>query len=163
MPTDSFRAVLAEGDFKKYTVEFKQLEIDSLPAGDTLVQVAYSSLNYKDGLSVTGRGKIIQQFPMVPGNDFVGTVIESSAPEFRAGDKVIGIGRGLGESRWGGYSQIVRIPATALVKVPDGLTLIQSMAIGTAGFTSMLSLIALEKHGILPDERELLITGATGE
>ena len=162
MSTQTFRALLAEGSLNKYTANFKQLEIESLPAGDILVGVAYSSLNYKDGLAVTGRGKIIHELPMVPGNDFVGTVVESSSSEFRSGDNVIGIGRGLGESRWGGYSQFVRVPASTLVKVPGGLSPIQCMAIGTAGFTSMLSLIALEKHGILPDERELLVTGAAG-
>jgi acrylyl-CoA reductase (NADPH) len=165
MPTKTFRALLAEGDARSYTTTLKELDLSALPAADVLVQVDYSSLNYKDALAATGRGKIIHNFPMVCGNDLAGRVVESNSPGFRVGDKVVAVGGGLGVEHWGGYSQMARVSASALVHLPVGLTLEHAMAIGTAGFTALLSLMALEHHGILPrgaNGKELLVTGAAG-
>ena len=162
MSADSFKALIAEGNSSAYTVAFKELTNDALPPDGVLVEIQYSSLNYKDGLAVTGRGKIIRKFPMVLGIDFAGIVLESSSADFRKGDEVLGVGNGFSETRWGGFTQRQRVPAEALVHVPKGLTLKQTMAIGSAGFTSMLCLIALEHHGIQPGEKEIIITGAAG-
>jgi acrylyl-CoA reductase (NADPH) len=162
MPKETFTAVFAEGTSERYSVSLKRLERASLPDGQVLVEIAYSSLNYKDGLALTGRGKVIRKFPMVCGIDLAGRVLESSDPEFRAGDEVLAVGQGLGETVWGGLSQLARVPATALLHLPAGLTLKQSMSIGTAGFTAMLSLMALEQNGITPGAGEVLVTGAGG-
>jgi acrylyl-CoA reductase (NADPH) len=159
---DTFRALIATARAGGYTTELEDLDADALPPGEVLVDVAYSSLNYKDALAVTGRGKIIRSFPMVCGIDLAGRVIESRSPEFRPGDEVIAVGQGLGETHWGGYSQRARVSAQALLPLPDGLSLKQAMAIGTAGFTAMLSLLALEHHGVVPGHREVLVTGAAG-
>jgi putative YhdH/YhfP family quinone oxidoreductase len=140
-----------------------RLEDVELPAeGEVVVDIAYSSLNYKDALAVTGRGKIVRRFPMVLGIDLAGTVVSSSSPEFKAGDRVVGIAQGLGELDWGGYAGQQRVKADAIVPLPDGLDPEQAMAIGTAGFTAMLCVLALEQHGIVPSEREVVVTGATG-
>ena len=132
---EMFRAFVAEGTHDRYTTEFKDLSRDMLPAGDVLLEVVYSSLNYKDALAVTGRGKIIRLFPMVCGIDLAGRVIESQSPEFTAGDELLAVGHGLGETHWGGYSQRARLPADAVLRLPAGVGLKQAMAIGTAGFT----------------------------
>ncbi|MGA8143237.1 MAG: MDR family oxidoreductase [Candidatus Acidiferrales bacterium] len=162
MPADSFKALIAEGNSNAYTVAFKELTNEALPKDEVLVEIQYSSLNYKDGLAVTGRGKIIRKFPMVLGIDFAGRVLESRSPEFRPGDQVFAVGHGFSETRWGGYSQRQRVPAEALLRIPKGLSLKQTMAIGSAGFTSMLCLIALEHQGIKPGEKEIIVTGAAG-
>jgi acrylyl-CoA reductase (NADPH) len=162
MTSETFSALVAEGSSSAYTVALMQLPKDSLPEGDVLVDVAYSSLNYKDGLAVTARGKIIRKFPMVCGIDLAGRVLESSVPEFRAGDEVLAVGQGLGETRWGGYSQRARVPGDVLLRVPAGLSSKQTMAIGTAGFTAMLSLMALEQNGVKPGTKEIIVTGAGG-
>lgn len=136
---------------------------EDLPAGDVLVDVLYSSLNYKDGLAVTGRGKIIRgDFPFVPGIDLVGRVRASQTDAFAEGDLVVQTGGGLGEHRWGGYSQIQRLPTAWLGPLPEGLTPRQAMVAGTAGYTAMLSVMALEEHGLTPDAGEVLVTGASG-
>jgi len=157
-----FNALIAEGTNDHYSVSLKELRLDSLPDGQVLVKNLYSSLNYKDALALTGRGKIIRKFPMVCGTDLAGRVMESNSPEFRAGDEVFAIGQGLGETRWGGLSQRTRVPAESLLHLPEGLSLKQSMAIGTAGFTAMLSLMALEHNGLKPGTGEVLVTGAAG-
>src|ERR1700721_2112272 len=162
MSADKFKALIAEGNSSAYKVAFKELTNDELPKEDVLIEVQYSSVNYKDGLAVTGRGKIIRKFPMVLGIDMAGRVLESNSPEFRPGDQVLAVGNGFSETRWGGYSQRQRVPAVALVHIPKGLTLKQTMAIGSAGFTSMLCLIALEHYGVKPGEKEIIITGAGG-
>jgi acrylyl-CoA reductase (NADPH) len=158
----TFRALIAEGTADRYVTHFKELSADALPQGDVLIDVVYSSLNYKDALTVTGRGRIIRRFPMVCGIDLSGRVIATESPAFAIGDEVIVAGQGLGETQWGGYSQRARVRADAAVKLPAGLDLKQAMAIGTAGFTAMLSLIALEDHGIVPGDREVVVTGAAG-
>ena len=158
----TFRALIAEGTADRYVTRFANLDADALPQGDVLIEVAYSSLNYKDALAVTGRGKIIRRFPMVCGIDLSGRVIATESPAFRIGDEVIVAGHGLGETHWGGFSQRARVRADAAVQLPAGLNLEQAMAIGTAGFTAMLSLIALEDHGIGPGDRDVVVTGAAG-
>jgi acrylyl-CoA reductase (NADPH) len=135
---------------------------DQLPPGEVLIRIAYSSLNYKDGLAVTGKPGVIRKFPMVAGIDFAGTVEESSSPDFRAGDSVVLTGAGASEILWGGYAEYARWNAEHLVRLPSSLSLRQSMAIGTAGFTAMQSVIALERHGLIPGGREVLVTGAAG-
>jgi len=157
----TFRALLAEKTDGGYRAELRELRDEDLK-GEVLVDVAYSSLNYKDALAVTAKGKIIRRFPMVIGIDLVGTVVESASDEFSAGDRVIGIAQGLGETEWGGYTQRQRVSANALVRVPDSLTFAQAMGIGTAGFTAMLCVMALQRNGVVPSDRELVVTGAAG-
>ena len=158
----TFRALIAEGSGDGYATRLGDIPEDALPPGDLLIDVAYSSLNYKDGLAVTGRGRIIRRFPMVCGIDLSGRVLSSQSREFAAGDEILVAGQGLGETHWGGYSQRARVPASAAVKLPAGLDLKQAMAVGTAGFTAMLSLMALEDHGITAGDREAVVTGASG-
>src|SRR5687768_6544081 len=143
-------------------VAFEEITDDDLPKGGVTVDVAYSSLNYKDGLAVTGRGRIVRKFPMVLGIDLAGTVVDSDTDEYKPGDRVLATGQGLGELHWGGYAQRERVPADALVSVPEGLSLEQAMQIGTAGITAMLCVLALEQNNVLPDEREVIVTGAAG-
>jgi len=140
-----------------------RLEEADLPAeGEVVVDVAYSSLNYKDALAVTGRGRIVRRFPLVLGIDLAGTVVESSSDPFRSGDRVVGIAQGLGELDGGGYAERQRVHADAIVPLPQSLDFETAMAIGTAGFTAMLCVMALEAYGIEPDEREVVVTGAAG-
>jgi len=141
---------------------FRQLTRGDLQDGDVLVSVEYSSLNYKDGLALTGKGKVIRKFPMIPGIDLAGTVVESSSAEYKPGDKVVAVGQGLGETRWGGYSQMQRVASDALNRIPEPFDPLQTMAIGTAGFTAMLAVMALEKFDIANIEREVIVTGAAG-
>jgi len=126
------------------------------------VRVEYSTLNYKDALAITGKAPVVRQFPMVPGIDFAGTVEHSSNPSYKSGDKVLLNGWGVGESHWGGLSQLARIKADWLIPLPAALTARQAMAVGTAGYTAMLSVMALERHGIRPGDGEILVTGAAG-
>ena len=141
----------------------QELTDDQLPDGDVTVAVRYSSLNYKDGLAVTGKGKIIRSFPMVCGIDLAGTVESSDSPAFQPGDDVVVTGWGLSETTPGGYTQRQRLKSDWLVKRPDALTLQQTMAIGTAGLTAMLCIIALERNGLTPAaEGEIVVTGAGG-
>ena len=146
----------------KTTAAIRQLTTSDLPAGEVLVDVAYSSLNYKDGLAVTGTGKIVRQFPIVPGIDFAGTVVESASERFQAGDQVILTGWGVGEKYWGGYAQQARVQADWLVPLPSNLTAQQAMTIGTAGLTAMLCVMALTDAGVKPESGEVLVTGAAG-
>jgi acrylyl-CoA reductase (NADPH) len=141
---------------------FRELPVDALPPGDVLVSVAWSSLNYKDALAVTGRGKIVRKFPMVAGIDLAGTVEESLSPKFKKGDQILVTGCGIGEETWGGYAQLARVKAEWVVPVPKGLSLKQAMALGTAGFTAMLCVMALEDHGLKPGDGDVVVTGAAG-
>ncbi len=159
---ESFSALVLEQRDGATVAGVQTLDTSALPAGDVRVAVAYSSLNYKDGLAITGRGKIIRQFPMVPGIDFAGTVAESQHPEYQPGDQVVLTGWGVGERHWGGMAQQARVKGDWLVPLPAGLTPLQAMGIGTAGFTAMLCVLALEDHGLRPGGRELLVTGAAG-
>ena len=158
-----FDALVLDQREGRLTAAVRSLEPGDLPDGDVLVAVHYSSLNYKDGLAVTGEGKIIRgAYPFVPGIDLVGTVQASESPLFAAGDVVVGTGWGLGEVHWGGYAQQQRVRAEWLVPLPDGLSPRQAMVIGTAGLTAMLSVMALEAHGTTPDRGEVVVTGASG-
>lgn len=162
MSDGTFRALVVEEGGGERRVEFRDLRSDDLPAGEVLVRVAYSTLNYKDGLAVTGKGKILRGSPMVPGIDFAGTVVESASPEYQPGDPVVLTGWGVGERHWGGFSQMARVKAEWLVPLPEGMTLEQAMSMGTAGFTAMLAVLALEQQGVAPGGRPVLVTGAAG-
>lgn len=159
---ETFRALVLEDASGTVSASVKNLSKDSLPEGDILVSVAYSSLNYKDALAVTNRGKIVRRFPMVPGIDLSGTVVESKSSRFQTGDEVVLTGWGVGEEHWGGFAQLARLKADWLLPLPDGLTLKRVMAIGTAGLTAMFCVMALEEHGVEPDRGDILVTGATG-
>ena len=139
-----------------------QLDDSDLMEGDVTVRVEYTTINYKDGLALTGRSPIIRKFPLIPGIDFSGSVIESSHDGFSEGDRVILNGFGVGEVHSGGFAQRARVNGDWLVPLPDGLDLRQAMAIGTAGYTAMLSVMALEDHGIKPGDGDILVTGASG-
>ena len=157
-----FKAVLIEKDDAGYRAAVKELDEASLPEGDVTVAVQYSTLNYKDGLAITGKGPVVRKFPMVPGIDLVGTVEHSSNPEYKVGDAVVLNGWGVGEGHWGGLAQKARLKGDWLVPLPKGFTPKQAMAIGTAGYTAMLCVMALERHGVTPDKGEVLVTGANG-
>lgn len=157
-----FNAILIEKNDDDYQANLTTLEDTKLPEGDVTVRVSYSTLNYKDGLAITGRGPVVRKFPMVPGIDLAGTVETSSHPRFKAGDKVLLNGWGVGESHWGGLSQKARLNGDWLIPLPDSMSERLAMAIGTAGYTAMLCLIALERHGLTPDSGEVLVTGANG-
>ncbi|MCM0028355.1 MAG: oxidoreductase [Polynucleobacter sp.] len=157
-----FKAIVVNKDDKGYRAELDQLEESALPAGDVRVRVHYSTLNYKDGLAITGKGPVVRSFPMVPGIDFAGEVLESTSPEFKVGDAVLLNGWGVGEGHWGGLAQQARVKADWLIPLPKGFTAKQALAIGTAGYTAMLCVMALQKHGIKPADGEVLVTGAAG-
>ena len=157
-----FKAIVINKDDKGYRAELGQLEESALPAGDVRVRVQYSTLNYKDGLAITGKGPVVRSFPMVPGIDFAGEVLESTSPEFKVGDAVLLNGWGVGEGHWGGLAQQARVKADWLIPLPKGFTAKQALAIGTAGYTAMLCVMALQKHGVKPADGELLVTGAAG-
>lgn len=161
--TNGFKALVLEQDNEGRTrAIIKNLVPADLPDEDVLVKVEYSSLNYKDGMAVTGTGKIVLQWPMVPGIDLAGTVIESKTPVYHAGDKVLLTGWGVGEKYWGGYSQRQRVRGDWLVPLPARLSSMQAMAIGTAGLTAMLCLMALEAGGVKQGSGPVLVTGAAG-
>jgi acrylyl-CoA reductase (NADPH) len=162
MTRDSFQALVLEQQAQGVRPILRELAVDDLPAGDVLVSVAYSSLNYKDALAVTNQGRIVRSFPFVPGIDFAGTVAESRSPAYTAGERVVLTGWGVGERHWGGYAQLARVQSDWLVPLPQGLDLQAAMGIGTAGFTAMLCVMALEDHGLRPGGREVLVTGAAG-
>jgi len=162
MLPETYTALLVDQREGATVAEIRTLTPADLPPGDVIVRVAYSSLNYKDGLAVTGTGKIIRSFPLVPGIDLAGTVIESGSPAYKPGDAVILTGWGIGERYWGGYTQLTRVKSEWLVPLPNGLSQLHSMAIGTAGLTAMLCVMALEEAGIVLNNREVLVTGAAG-
>lgn len=157
-----FKALVLNEVEGKTVSAVESLELDALPAEDVLVEVDYSSLNYKDGLAVTGTGKIIRNFPMVPGIDLVGTVVESASDDYNTGDKVVMTGWGVGENYWGGYSQMARMKPEWLVHLPEGMEPRKTMEIGTAGLTAMLCVMALEDGGVLPASGPVIVTGAAG-
>jgi acrylyl-CoA reductase (NADPH) len=157
-----FKAIVINKDDKGYRAELDRLEESALPAGDVRVRVHYSTLNYKDGLAITGKGPVVRSFPMVPGIDFAGEVLESTSPEFKVGDAVLLNGWGVGEGHWGGLAQQARVKADWLIPLPKGFTAKQALAIGTAGYTAMLCVMALQKHGVKPADGEVLVTGAAG-
>lgn len=157
-----FSAIVIDKTDDKQSVALTQVDESQLPEGDVTIDIAYSTLNYKDGLAITGSSPVVRKFPMVPGIDLVGTVRESSNGDWKAGDKVVLNGWGVGEGHWGGLSQVARLKGDWLVPLPAAFTPAQAMAIGTAGYTAALCVEALVNAGITPDQGEILVTGATG-
>ncbi|HIF9431732.1 TPA: MDR family oxidoreductase [Photobacterium damselae] len=157
-----FKALVLNQEDKKTLVSIEQLDESQLPEGDVLIDVDYSSLNYKDGLAITGKGRIVRQFPMVPGIDLVGTVSQSNDNRYQAGDKVVLTGWGVGEGHWGGMAEKARLKADWLVPMPQAFDGKQAMMIGTAGVTAMLCVQALVDAGVKPQDGEVLVTGASG-
>jgi acrylyl-CoA reductase (NADPH) len=157
-----FKAILIEKDDSGYRAGVKEIDEAELPAGEVGVRIAYSTINYKDGLALTGKSPVVRKFPLVAGIDFAGVVETSDDPRYRPGDAVLLNGWGVGESHWGGLAQRARVKADWLVPLPDGLSARQAMAIGTAGYTAMLCVLALEHHDIQPEAGDILVTGANG-
>lgn len=157
-----FKALVIEKADGRQTVGVKELDEAAMMAGDTLVRVTHSTVNYKDGLAITGRAPVVRRFPMVPGIDFCGVVERTSDPMFQPGDRVILNGWGVGEAHWGGYAEKAQVMGDWLVPLPAAFTPAQAMAIGTAGYTAMLSVLALERHGIRPESGPAIVTGAAG-
>jgi acrylyl-CoA reductase (NADPH) len=157
-----FSALLISKTDEGQTVEVAQLDEGRLPEGDVVIDVEYSTLNYKDGLAITGRSPVVRKWPMVPGIDLAGTVSESGHADWKAGDKVVLNGFGVGETHWGGLAQKARLKGDWLIALPAGISARQAMAIGTAGYTAALCVDALAKAGVTPDKGEVLVTGATG-
>ena len=161
MNASGFRALVAREEGGRQSVALETLTDADLPAADVTVDVEFSSFNYKDGLALAGRNRILRHYPIIPGIDFAGTVAQSASPRFRPGDKVVLTGFGVGENWSGGFAERARVKSAWLVALPAGLDARQAMAIGTAGFTAMLAVLALERHGIAKGG-EVLVTGAAG-
>ena len=157
-----FKGILIEKDEQGYRATLKDIDDAALPEGNVTVRVSHSTLNYKDGLAITGKSPVVRKFPMVPGIDLAGVVETSSHPEYKIGDAVVLNGWGVGETHWGGLAQRARLNGDWLVPLPAAFTPAQAMAIGTAGYTAMLCVLALERHGVTPDKGEVLVTGAAG-
>lgn len=157
-----FKAMVIDKDEQGYRSQLKELSETQLPDEDVTLDVSYSTLNYKDALAICNKGPIVRQFPMVPGIDFVGRVTASRHPDWKQGDAALLTGWGVGEKRWGGLAQKASVSGDWLVAVPETLTPLNTMAIGTAGFTAMLCVLALEKQGITPASGPVLVTGASG-
>ncbi len=158
----SFKAIRIDKADKGTTATLTQFDETELMDGDVTVAVEWSTLNYKDGLAVTGKAPVVRRFPMIAGIDFAGTVAQSSHPAWKAGDKVVCTGWGMGETHLGAYAERARVKGDWLVRLPDGLSAREAMAIGTAGFTAMLAVLALEKHGLTPQAGPVVVTGAAG-
>jgi acrylyl-CoA reductase (NADPH) len=158
----SFNALVLEESEGKVRAGLQRLEESALPPGDVTVRVSHSTLNYKDGLILNGLGRLVRQYPHVPGIDFAGTVEESTHPDWKPGDGVILTGWRVGEMQWGGYAEKARVRGDWLVRLPDGLTPARAMAVGTAGFTAALAVMELERNGLSPDAGEVAVTGAAG-
>jgi len=157
-----FSAIMIDKTDDQQSVSLQQVDEAQLPEGDVTIDVAYSTLNYKDGLAITGKSPVVRKFPMVPGIDLVGTVRTSDHADWKPGDKVVLNGWGVGEGHWGGLAQVARLKGDWLVPLPAAFTGAQAMAIGTAGYTAALCVEALVKAGVTPDQGEVLVTGATG-
>lgn len=157
-----FKAIRLTKDGDTLTAEVGQMRLADLPDGDVTVAISHSTINYKDGLAITGRGPVVRSYPMVPGIDFAGVVEDSEHPGFKAGDPVVVNGWGMGETRWGGLGEKARVSGDWLVPLPGAFSAAQAMAIGTAGYTAALSVLALEEAGIAPDLGDVLVTGASG-
>jgi acrylyl-CoA reductase (NADPH) len=159
--TMTFRAILIEKNDAGSRARLAVVDDAALPAGDVTIQVTHSTLNYKDGLAITGKAPIARSFPMVPGIDLAGVVIESGAAGFKPGERVLLNGYGVGEAHWGGLAERARVKSEWLVRLPEGITAARAMALGTAGYTAMLCVIALERHGVAPGG-PIIVTGAGG-
>lgn len=160
---EKFKAILISRDSeKKQSVEITELAENELMDGDVTVAVEATTVNYKDGLAITGKSPVVRHWPMVPGIDFAGTVTQSESSDYKPGDKVLLNGWGVGETHWGAYAEKARVKADWLIPLPDGLTAKQAMGVGTAGYTAMLSIMALERHGLEPGQGPVIVTGANG-
>lgn len=157
-----FRGLLIDKQDGKQTATVQMLSANALPEGDVTVRVAYSTLNYKDALALTGRSPVVRKFPMVPGIDFAGTVEASANPAFAVGDQVVLNGWGVGEGHWGGLAELARVPGKWLIPLQPPFTPRQAMGIGTAGYTAALCVMALERHGVTPGQGPVVVTGAAG-
>ena len=161
--SESFRAILiSRGDDGKQSVDVREMADADLMPGDVTVAVEATTVNYKDGLAITGKAPVVRRFPMVPGIDFAGTVVASENPEWKPGDKVVLNGWGVGETHYGAYAGRARVKGDWLVPLPASMTPRDAMAIGTAGYTAMLCVMALERHGITPERGPVIVTGASG-
>jgi len=160
--SNPIKAIVINKEDNNYSASLSTIENSDLPNENVSIDVLYSTLNYKDGLAITGKGPVVRSFPMVPGIDLVGTVTNSTSDEFKSGDNVILNGFGVGEKHWGGLAQKAALNSDWLIPLPAGISPKQAMQIGTAGYTAMLSVIALEKQGITPESGEILVTGANG-
>ncbi len=160
--SETFQAIVIDKTPEGQKVELRRLTDADLMDGDVTIAVEHSTVNYKDGLAITGKAPIIRRYPLVPGVDFSGTVITSAHKDFKTGDKVVLNGWGVGESHHGGYAGRARVSGDWLVPIPEGFSTADAMAIGTAGFTAMLAVLALEEHGVRPGEGDVLVTGAAG-
>lgn len=158
----SFRALVLHEEGGRIVPRLESIDETRLPPGEVTVRVEYSTLNYKDGMILLGQGRLVRHYPHVPGIDFAGTVERSDSPDFKPGDPVILTGWRVGELHWGGYAERARVKADQLVRRPAGLSARRAMALGTAGFTAMLAVIALERHGLTRADGEVLVTGAAG-
>lgn len=157
-----FRGIVIDKVDDNYQTVLTEISDDMLMEGDVTIDVTYSTLNYKDGLAITGKSPVVRRFPMIPGVDLVGTVTDSASSRFKPGDTVLLNGFGVGETHCGGLAEKARLKSDWLIKLPDGISPQQSMAIGTAGYTAMLCVIALAEHDVKPDSGEVLVTGANG-
>lgn len=157
-----FKALLIERNQPELVVQVAWIHETALPAGDVFLNIDYSSLNYKDALAITGKASVVRSYPMIPGADLAGTVEFSEHPDWRPGDKVLLSGCGIGESHWGGLAQKAKVKGDWLVPLPAGMTALQAMALGTAGYTAMLCIMALERQGVSPASGDVLVTGANG-
>lgn len=160
--SNPIKAIVINKEDNNYSASLSTIENSDLPNENVSIDVLYSTLNYKDGLAITGKGPVVRSFPMVPGIDLVGTVTNSTSDEFKNGDNVILNGFGVGEKHWGGLAQKAALNSDWLIPLPTGISPKQAMQIGTAGYTAMLSVIALQKQGITPESGEILVTGANG-
>src|SRR6476619_3979867 len=157
-----FRALQATKDGDRQSIAITELTDADLMDGDVVVAIEHSTVNYKDGLAITGRAPIIRRFPLIPGIDLAGTVLRSEDSRFQTCDRVVLNGYGLGEMHHGGYAERARVKGDWLIRLPENISTVQAMAIGTAGYTAMLCVLALEKEGITPDKGDVLVTGAAG-
>jgi acrylyl-CoA reductase (NADPH) len=158
----TFKALVVTKPDTGYSCQLSEYDEQDLMEGDVTVRVTHSTVNYKDGLAITGKAPVIRRWPMIPGIDFAGSVVSSSHPEFKSGDAVVLNGWGVGETHFGGYAQMARVKGDWLLKMPAGFTPAQCMAIGTAGYTAMLCVLALERNGVKPASGPVLVTGASG-
>mgnify|MGYP001414287593 FL=1 len=160
--SENFKALMIEKNDENQSVEMVNIKEDDLMEGNILVNVTHSTLNYKDGLAITGASPVVRSFPMIPGIDFSGIVLSSDDKDFSEGDRVVLNGYGLSENHFGGYSEKARVKSEHLLKLPENISNMQAMAIGTAGYTAMLCVLAIEDHGINPDDGVILVSGASG-
>ncbi|MEY2193303.1 acryloyl-CoA reductase [Neobacillus sp. BF23-41] len=159
---EQFKALMVDKNENDFSVQVKNITLNELPQGDVLIKVVYSAINYKDGLASIPNGKIVTTYPFIPGIDIAGVVVSSQDPRFREGDEIIATSYEIGVSHYGGYSEYARIPGDWIVPLPENLTLMESMILGTAGITAALSIQRLEDNGLSPEKGKVLVTGATG-